>query len=300
MKTHDREHFFKYATAGTAQAILGNLTIRWSSPLLFNDPYDARCDWASFFHIDGEFVEAVLPFIEGYLVTDEPLPEAMPSGVRLTLSFARAARSLTTTAVVVAAVRETLLLSMQRQQADLRAYNDLWMQVLRNTRILCVSEIASSVKMWSHYAQNHEGAVLRLQCIQEEDTALCAARPVVYSPTPPVIADRDAWIRHILGIQRLDLSRIAQTIVFTKGNDWSEEREWRCWLAGDERFRDGPFFEAFKLIPREVGALYLGCRMREEERRALIGMLSGSLAHVEVWQGMLRRAGYGVEFERVL
>ena len=37
---HDREHFYKYATASTAKAILRNRTLRWS----FNDPFDAQFD----------------------------------------------------------------------------------------------------------------------------------------------------------------------------------------------------------------------------------------------------------------
>jgi len=40
LRTHDRSSFFKYMTADTARLVLANRTLRWSSPLLFNDPFD--------------------------------------------------------------------------------------------------------------------------------------------------------------------------------------------------------------------------------------------------------------------
>ena len=37
---HDQTHFFKYAKADAALSILRTATIRYSSPLIFNDPFD--------------------------------------------------------------------------------------------------------------------------------------------------------------------------------------------------------------------------------------------------------------------
>ena len=39
-RRHDRQYFYKYVSAKTAQAILTTRTLRWSSPILFNDPFD--------------------------------------------------------------------------------------------------------------------------------------------------------------------------------------------------------------------------------------------------------------------
>lgn len=47
------QSLFKYANAGVAAIILESLTLRWSSPLIFDDPQDARCDWRKFFHLDA-------------------------------------------------------------------------------------------------------------------------------------------------------------------------------------------------------------------------------------------------------
>lgn len=39
-RRHDRTSFFKYMTAEVAALVLKNRTLRWSSPVLFNDPFD--------------------------------------------------------------------------------------------------------------------------------------------------------------------------------------------------------------------------------------------------------------------
>src|SRR4030042_1939961 len=39
-RAHDRKYFYKYISASTAIRILTHRTLRLSSPLLFNDPFD--------------------------------------------------------------------------------------------------------------------------------------------------------------------------------------------------------------------------------------------------------------------
>ena len=44
MITDDREFFYTYASSDNAKAILRNCSVRWSSPLLFNDPFETQFD----------------------------------------------------------------------------------------------------------------------------------------------------------------------------------------------------------------------------------------------------------------
>jgi hypothetical protein len=39
-RTHDRQKFYKYVSAATAKEVLATRTLRWSSPMLFNDAFD--------------------------------------------------------------------------------------------------------------------------------------------------------------------------------------------------------------------------------------------------------------------
>lgn len=42
--SHDRDAFFKYYTADSAKLTLRNTSRKWSTPLLFNDPFDNQFD----------------------------------------------------------------------------------------------------------------------------------------------------------------------------------------------------------------------------------------------------------------
>jgi len=66
MKAHNRDYFVKYLTSNTAKRILESLQVKWSSPLLFNDPFDTQIE----FRIDlkdtefeNAFKDEVMKFI---------------------------------------------------------------------------------------------------------------------------------------------------------------------------------------------------------------------------------------------
>src|SRR5438045_513893 len=47
LRTHDRQTFYKHASGSTTLSILRHEKLRWSTPSLFNDPFDvpvAICD----------------------------------------------------------------------------------------------------------------------------------------------------------------------------------------------------------------------------------------------------------------
>lgn len=60
-RTHERDSFYKYMTVGTAKAVLTNTSLRYSSPLLFNDPFDHQIDFNFDFTEEG--------YVEKYLET---------------------------------------------------------------------------------------------------------------------------------------------------------------------------------------------------------------------------------------
>ncbi len=55
-RQNDRKSFFKYMSPGTAKTVLENSTLRWSSPILFNDPFDVPREMSS----GGELISSVI------------------------------------------------------------------------------------------------------------------------------------------------------------------------------------------------------------------------------------------------
>ena len=39
-RRHERQYFYKYMSAATAKIVMTTRKLRWSSPIIFNDPFD--------------------------------------------------------------------------------------------------------------------------------------------------------------------------------------------------------------------------------------------------------------------
>jgi hypothetical protein len=78
MNYNDRRHFFRYTTAETARLNVDSRKLRWSSPLLFNDPFDYQTGFAFPFCAvetvpEGVEVQSAISQSELLLETAEPL-----------------------------------------------------------------------------------------------------------------------------------------------------------------------------------------------------------------------------------
>jgi hypothetical protein len=67
-RCHDVEFLYKYFTAATAIAILTTQTFRWSSPLIFNDPFDVPRVWEGFTY--DEIADAMVARLAAYVRGD--------------------------------------------------------------------------------------------------------------------------------------------------------------------------------------------------------------------------------------
>jgi len=98
---------------------------------------------------------------------------------------------------------------------------------LRDVKLICFSQTYENLLMWSHYAGQHTGAVLRLTCIPERDNVWGAAQPVRYQRAMPRLLDEAGLIRFFSGEVGLEPDHVLDLIVLTKSADWEYKREWR-------------------------------------------------------------------------
>jgi hypothetical protein len=70
------------------------------------------------------------------------------------------------------------LLSTPTMNAEIRA-------VLADTTVFCLSETHDNLLMWSHYAQNHTGVVIKSLALAKVDAPTIVAQPVRYSRQVP-------------------------------------------------------------------------------------------------------------------
>ena len=280
---HSRERFFKYTSAATAIKILETGAVRYSSPLLFNDPFDVQSGLHFDFDI-GSLPAQLFHRIEGLAAspTRPNLSEDDPCGKailfmwdrRITQGFPRER---------VWEACEPLLGELTDEVINFQAeYQKMWDEFLPRLRVFSVSEERDSLLMWSHYGQSHTGAVLEFLVLPDEDNPLCVAQPVIYRSAPPPLFTEEQWLDDILSIQDLDLDEQYRRYAYVKSDVWSYEKEWRVWDLLPAR-RD-TLFSDYPLRPDEVGAVYLGCRMDGPSKVSILSLLSGEYPKARVFQ----------------
>jgi hypothetical protein len=137
--------------------------------------------------------------------------------------------------------------------------------VLGELKLLCFSEMHDNILMWAHYGDNHTGVVLEFSCIEKFDSAWGAAKPVIYRENMPVLADEDNLVRLLSGEGNISKPALFEEAVFVKAIDWQYEREWR--LVGGWDKAQATEYVPFR--PELMTAVYLGCRISDDDRTAI-------------------------------
>jgi Protein of unknown function (DUF2971) len=258
--------FFKYVTANTARTILENGTLRWSSPAMFNDPFDTQFDLHLEFD-EATIVDLVIDELWQICSGQKILEPANMLG-QVIKSFLARVRGLSRDDITrLPGLRDTIIGCIAGAKTLIPGVlHTQQRSLLRNAKILCLSEVHDNILMWSHYAQNHSGAVLEFDSDERKDSPLKMAERVIYSKTMPRLMNEKQMVQFLSGQWRNDPREIMHNEIFVKADDWSYEKEWRIWLPGRDPNLD---FIYIQFDREELVGIYFGCRMSEQDRTAL-------------------------------
>jgi hypothetical protein len=199
--------------------------VRYSSPLLFNDPFDLQTGIPLKLDMNA-LPERLFARLET-LVLDAGVPALLDEGAgrdfsrailemrakRPTHGFPREALR-TAFLPVFAALKDYFVAEHQRFERD-------WFEKVPRMRMFCVTEEHDNLLMWAHYAKDHTGAVLQLRVMPEEDNALCAAQPVIYHPDVPSPFTEENLLNSIVGLENLTLHDLVWNYARAKSDIWS-------------------------------------------------------------------------------
>jgi hypothetical protein len=268
-RPHDRKCFFKYMTAETACLVLAARSLRWSSPVLFNDPFDVPRELV-FGVTPDDLVAACGARIASLIEAPPDDHSALSPQLRLVVETIKKG--------IPDELREQLLatarahLPHKHTSGALEEFRDMWRRSLPDLRILCLTEGPLHAAMWLHYANAYTGAVLEFACTEELDSAWFAARPVTYSSTKPQVYTADGWADMLCLEQEIGVKRILDVATYTKSPDWSYEAEWR--ITTFKRPGDTGHYTDYKFNARELVGIYFGPLTVERDRTALMALAS--------------------------
>lgn len=293
---HDRERFFKYLSAPTAIKVLERSAVRYSSPLIFNDPFDIQSGLHFGFDLEG-FPERVLQRIREMVVADSrpQVDEQDDWGKAIIIAWEnRAKRDLPEFFLrpLLESLRDRIALYQSQCQ-------ELWGSFfLPRLRVLSVTEEHDNLLMWSHYAQSHTGAVFAFRVLLEEDNALRVAQPIIYRPAPPALFSEEEWIGFVLGTKELDPNeQLFLHYAYLKSDVWAYEKEWRVWTLEPQPREE--LFTDVLLLENELEAVYLGCRMEAETKGIIRNLLALKYPKAQVFQAHRPVEEYHLHFHRI-
>lgn len=286
--------FFKYTSFQTAKIVLASGRMRWSSPALLNDPFDISFD----LHLDMDLTTvrrlAVDRLWADYLDDSQPGPNEKFQAWK-DLSKLRCPDL--TRVQFEADIAGALERSLQGLEPDAAEMNAELRAVNKRSKILCLSETADNMLLWSHYAQQHYGAVLRFSTAGD-DNGFRAARQVAYATKMPTFVGNQEIADMVTGRANIASNTVMQKQIYTKSADWAYEREWRIYF-GHGRSPEAPH-EDLRYGSEYLDGLIVGCRMSEIDRQELVGLALARNPKVRLFVAIPSRFEFKMTIEEIV
>ena len=293
-----RRFFFKYMSYETACIVLQNQTLRWSTPIILNDPFDMNFR----LHIDVDFERVKQMALDQSWndhFGDNPARPGNNLGELISLArrkFAQKGISMSREdfgKYFESAIDESLakvLPGVETAYAEMRP-------MLDRTKVLCLATQPDNVLMWSHYALQHTGVVIRLENIPEMNSPYSMAQEVSYPSAMPRRMDEQGLANLLSGRGRSDLEELFGKVVLTKSHHWSYEAEWR--IYGGFGRDPAASFEDLQFGAPELESLIFGCRMDDDKRNELKVAANLINPDVRLWSANPSKYDFRMEIEEI-
>lgn len=294
---HDRPYFFKYMTESTARKVIASKSFRWSTPLLFNDPFDHQTGLT--FPFTGEdlakgikavFEDVVINGTKFAPICRRPFGDFLKSA-RLHRSAINNADGMKVLDEVISEIGRTFSETKGRFNAEITDF-------LTHSRVLCLSETGDNVVMWSHYADSHKGVVFKLRKLEAEDHHFLAARRVDYTTDPINYFSLREYVDNLTGVSEHDPAPIIWQIAYRKHPDWAYEREWRLHRPLLDAAK-GAGYEDISEKATLFEAVYLGCCLPDASATEMCELLGEHLPQASIFRAYKAQTGSTLEFRRI-
>jgi len=278
------EVLYKYTNTETAKLILQTSTLRWSSPLLFNDPFDVRREFSFGFDFNSLLDEVV----ECYLHTNINELPPMLLHIRTSIPtdqqrhvFLKLAREQ------IQSIQNTLL-THDRNDYQPR---------LREARILCLAENFDQPLLWSHYGDSHRGVVLGFG-EGDKESPWKVAKKINYCNLNDCVQSRQDWVRTVCTLKTMpDVQSVSNALFFTKSLDWSYENEWRLVHKRNPKEDPNILYSDRNFIPPELKSIHFGCSISSADQKAIEDACSTFGFSPQMYRGHIRRYSVCPDFE---
>lgn len=291
---HDREYFYKFLSYEGALKTLLERRIRLTSSKLFNDPHDAKFKIKPPFSSSEEFLDfSVREMIR--IAKTGNFPNHWSTTNR---DFSRVKpNSNFNEADLIKYVKEGQARKYEKKFQDyIDNLNATIDEAFGKSFYYCMTEDISNSAMWAHYADKHQGAVIKFKCIPKIDNLFLLATQVKYMNQEPTYGSKDDWLKIINENISPDLRMLVDNKYATKGMDWEREKEWRIIAPMPEY--EGQDYAYNGISNQEVESVYLGCNMSSIEKERLTAAVVNCYPESEIYQA-IKDQGFSINFKKM-
>ena len=294
-RSHNKKHFFKFMSFETAVAVLKSSSLRWTKPSEFNDPFDHQVSFKYNFSKE-ELAKSLYQEIERLVYSDTEAVFFEATVLNELVTFLRSIKYSTPKTEVIRQLKLGCLESSEGFEHYKKKMDELLKDTLNRSRVLCVTEANENVVMWSHYGDSHRGISLRLECVDEVDTSLLVAKPVIYTDTFPCFIELHEYVDYLTGQKPSDMGSLFLNTAYFKNSDWAYEGEWRLHRPHED---EHGLFSDWLEDTSVFGAIYLGCRIDPGHATKLMEIIEVKYPDMEVYQTSVSKIDFKLDFERI-
>ena len=213
--------FYKYTSIPTAKLMLENETMRWSSPIVFNDIEE--CQFVPFTKETissayKKYHEILTKCADG---NPPPEYESYTEVTKMIVGLLRITRGSGTMSA------ENLVRMMEKVSGNLdHNYREFVNAALvRCLRVMCLTTEHDNALMWAHYADQHRGCVFELdEFFKSEPRGFRCGFVRYHENLEPTSDPLDTLL---YGETKEVTDSLINDVVFSKRTSWSYEKEYR-------------------------------------------------------------------------
>lgn len=265
---------YKFLDVQGAKLTLGNGTFKHAKPSDFNDTEDLTIQ--SIFPETTEealkklsstgSIDVIVKHINDPPTCSSPLREKvalLQQALRANPDEAEAIKA------EIAKEDHTAIYDVDRMRAIAIAFHKDINEFMQGWRILCVTTHNNSEMMWTRYAENHKGVVVRIVPNTAKDSKFKAFRPVVYRAARPSLYDDTLkFLEDSLFVNLEERLKVMfDKIIYSKTLDWEDEGEFRLAIPvkeGEKPWNTQPYH------PDEITEIYLGMLMDDADKTDIL------------------------------
>jgi Protein of unknown function (DUF2971) len=156
-------------------------------------------------------------------------------------------------------------------------------EFMQSYRVLCVTTLKDSERMWSGYAENHKGIALRIEGNVAKDSKFQLFKPMTYREKRPSLYDGglNYLTSSLFADQEVSKRAMMDKIIYSKTLQWEYESEYRLAIPlgqGEEPY------ETLKFHPEEITELYLGLAIDEADKADIQAKAKALNPNIAVFQ----------------